>query len=338
MPNPESNYTRQLLDTLKSETITKLNHRLEKLNIWSTNMPVEILGIVTLAVTVITTAVTYADKVSSAPEEQHLAKILIDTIDDMRTEVIDLRNRYGARLSPAQTTRIDNTIKNTGDLVSATRKLLAKAAQPPMGEFIGGVMWVLKDKDRVESQKEVLLFLHGSLNEIHGELRALRCAECDDTPPRYEEIYSANNKEMLMMGLTRLAAVKLRYNQEVYNQDYNQAVVLPEDLGRRLSEDLRKYISWSEESKSNMAREALKRRTESMEAKKMALAEGQEVRSTSPSTQDNLAKEARRRYKERRMLFKNPDPPVRMVSTRTKNNMLAEARLQLANRSRVAMV
>jgi hypothetical protein len=337
MPNTESNYAKQLFDTLKSDTITKFNRRLEKLNIWSTNMPVEILGIVTLAVTVITTAVTYADKVSSAPDEQNLAKILIDTIDDMRTEVIDLRSKYGSRLSPAQITRIDNTIKNTGDLVSATRKLLAKAAQPPMGEFIGGVMWVLKDKDRVESQKEVLLFLHGSLNVIHGELRALRCAECDDTPPRYDEIYSANNKEMLMMGLTKLAAAKLRYNQEVYNQEYNQAVV-PEDLGRRLSEDLQNYISWSEESKSNMAREALRRRTESMEAKKMAMAEEPEVRPTSPTTQDNLAKEARRRYKERRMLFKNPEPPVRMVSIRTRNNMQAEARRQLENRSRTAMV
>ena len=246
-------------------------------------MPVEILGAITLAVSLITTSVTYADKLAGAPDEQNLSKVLMDTIDNLRKEVIRQRKARDPQLPRPTKHRIDHVIDHTGQLVSAVRGMLGRSGDG----FVGGVTWVLRDKDRVMSYQTVLGCLHMSLMAIHDELRALPRGECGDGLPRYEDIYSMDNKERLLAGLKRWAEADGKSDEDI----------IPKELSAKIGEDFRKY---TEQSRKAMADEVRRRMVERREALKGALKEALQI-SNSDETQSRMAGEVRRRRMERRL-------------------------------------
>ena len=75
--------------------------------------------------------------------------------------------------------------------VSAVRQLLGKPVYASNGGVMRGVIWVLKDKDRVMSYETLLAVLHGILMVICDELPGFHCK---DRPPKYEEIYSVDTR------------------------------------------------------------------------------------------------------------------------------------------------
>ncbi|KAF8244164.1 hypothetical protein K440DRAFT_636510 [Wilcoxina mikolae CBS 423.85] len=251
-------------------------------------MPIEVLGAITLAVSLITTSVTYADKLAGAPDEQNLSRVLMDTIDNLRKEVILERKARDSQLTKLTKGRIDHVIDHTGNLVSAVRELLGKSGDG----FMGGVIWVLRDKDRVMSYQTVLGCLHMSLMAIHDELRQLRRGDSGDVLPRYEDIYSTDNKERLLAGLKRWAETDGKSEEDV----------IPKELSTKIGEDFRKY-TYTEQSKKTMSDEIKRRREEreEREALREALREASKESlqvCNSDETKNRLAAEVRRRRRK----------------------------------------
>ncbi|KAF8534150.1 hypothetical protein BDD12DRAFT_896947 [Trichophaea hybrida] len=264
-------------------------------------MPIEVLGAITLAVSLITTSVTYADKLACAPDEQNLSKVLMDTIDNLRKEVILERKARDSQLPKLTKGRIDHVIDHTGNLVSAVRGLLGKSGDG----FMGGVIWVLRDKDRVMSYQTVLGCLHMSLMAIHDELRQLRRDDSGDILPRYEDIYSMDNKERLLAGLKRWAEADGKSDEDI----------IPKELSAKIGEDFRTY---TEQSKKAMSDEVRRRKEARIQALKEASKEPPQI-CHSEESKKRLAAEVRRRRHRKYV------PNVRTFAV-TQRNMAASVK------------
>lgn len=193
-------------------------------------MPLEFLGVIGLAVSVITTSIRYADKLANVPNEQRVFKLLVDTIDIKRKEVMAKRKALDLELSDEKKQNIDKLVAETDRLVSAVRQLLGKPVYESKQGVIGGVIWVLTDRDRVMTYETLLGILHSTLGVIHEELRGLHH---NDRPPRYEEIYSADTRGQLLAGLKRWAEAGAKSGDEI----------LPKELGATVGREFEGYTA-----------------------------------------------------------------------------------------------
>lgn len=244
-------------------------------------MPLEFLGAIALAASVITTSIRYADKLANVPNEQRVFKLLVDTIDIKRKEVMEQRKALDLELSNERKQNIDELVAETGRLVSSVRQLLGKPVYDSKQGVIGGVVWVLTDKDRVMSYKTILGILHSTLGVIHEELRGLHHT---DRPPRYEEIYSADTRGQLLAGLKRWAEAGAKSGDEI----------LPKELGVTVGREFKGYTA---RAKRAMIEEVKRRDGERKGAEKATL-EG--PRGMSERTRARMLREVRKRQEERR--------------------------------------
>ena len=233
------------------------------------------------ATSAIAATIRIAEKVANASAEQEVFKVLVDSIDGKREEVIAQRKALDSQLPEEKKQNIDKLVAETGRLVSAVRQLLGKPVYASKRVVMGGMIWVLTDKDRVMSYETLLVVLHGTLMVICEELRGLHC---NDSPPKYEEIYSVDTKEQLLGGLKRWAEAGAKGEDEV----------LPSGLSAKVANEFRRYTAGAREA---MAEEIRRRDRERRRAQKVAL---DKPGMMNEETRARMLHEVRLRAEERR--------------------------------------
>ncbi|KAF8246986.1 hypothetical protein K440DRAFT_661718 [Wilcoxina mikolae CBS 423.85] len=241
----------------------------------------EFLGAIAAATSILIRSVAYTNRLRSAREEQHLSQQLIETINEIRNEVINRRGSLNSQLSETQKQRIDAVISRTGEFVVVVQGMLDRTADGQTGQLL----WALRDKNRVMTYQTVLGCLHGALIAINDQLRGLECRDHGaDGPPNYSEIYSTSSREKIVAGLERWAKGEVK----------NEGDIFPQQSEAMIVEDFRKY---TEQSRRAMVEEFKRRKTERQEVEKAS-----EI-VYSGDAQRRMAVEMRRRLKERRNSF-----------------------------------